>query len=156
MLLLSSANWNPSKPHFNNMHSCTNCTHRDDDFFPFLLMPWDLMYQCCNIYLLFMKVFFTIHQTFITPLSRRGSQRQVTEMGEYIFKVSFIFLVAGLSKTYYKGIFSGVHIDVIMNWSCLCVGWFDANWRERLEKCRTSLKCGAIQFSDGYVNYCQE
>ena len=98
----------------------------------------------------------TIHQTFITLLSRRGSQRQVTEMGEYIFKVSFIFLVAGLSKTYYKGIFSGVHIDVIMNWSCLCVGWFDANWRERLEKCRTSLKCGPIQFSDGDVNYCQE
>ena len=121
-------------------HSCTNCTHRDDDFSVSIHALGFYVPMLLYIYLLFMKVYFTIHQTFITPLSRRGSQRQVTEMGEYIFKVSFIFLVVGLSKTYYKGIFSGVHIDVIMNWSCLCVGWFDANWRERLEKMQNKFE----------------
>ena len=72
----------------------------------------------------FMKVYppvptTTTHQTFITLLSRRGSQRQVTEMGEYIFKVSFIIILYISKINFIILSFPQTHsVFDIMSWSC--------------------------------------
>ena len=99
---------------------------------------------------IFMKVYppvptTTTHQTFITLLSRRGSQRQVTEMGEYIFKVSFIILSFAQNMLYIfkvsKIILSCAQNTLSVWHNELIVGWFVANWRGR--DCKmwgTSLK----------------